>query len=79
MAGQHVRPVGDWMDASPATKPDAPGAIMTIAEVAAYLRLSEATIYKLAQGRRIPATKIGRAWRFPKQLIDEWVRQRASL
>ena len=52
---------------------------MTIAEVAAYLRLSEATIYKLAQGRRIPATKIGRAWRFPKQLIDEWVRQRASL
>lgn len=67
------------MDTSSPTNQDAAGIIMTIAEVAAYLRLSEATIYKLAQGRRIPATKIGRAWRFPKQLVDEWVRQRASL
>jgi len=53
--------------------------IMTVQEVAAYLRLSMATVYKLAQARKIPATKIGRTWRFSRQLVDEWVRQQAAV
>jgi len=52
--------------------------IMTTEEVAQYLRLAEATIYKLAQAGEIPAVKVGRAWRFKKKLIDEWFRERAS-
>lgn len=48
--------------------------IMTTQEVAQYLRLAEATIYKLAQSGEIPAAKVGRAWRFKKGLIDEWLR-----
>jgi excisionase family DNA binding protein len=48
--------------------------IMTTEEVAQYLRLAEATIYKLAQSGEIPAAKVGRAWRFKKGLIDEWLR-----
>jgi len=52
--------------------------IMTTQEVAEYLRLAEATIYKLAQSGEIPAVKVGRAWRFKKGLIDEWFRQEAN-
>jgi excisionase family DNA binding protein len=48
--------------------------IMTAQEVAEYLRLAEATVYKLAQAGDIPAVKVGRAWRFKKELIDEWFR-----
>lgn len=51
--------------------------IMTTQEVAEYLRLAEATIYKLAQSGEIPAVKVGRTWRFKKELIDEWFRQEA--
>ena len=51
--------------------------IMTVQEVAQYLRLAEATVYKLAQAGEIPAVKVGRAWRFKKELIDEWFREQA--
>jgi len=39
--------------------------------------LAEATVYKLAQAGEIPAVKVGRAWRFKKELIDEWFREQA--
>jgi excisionase family DNA binding protein len=48
--------------------------IMNVQEVAEYLRLAEATIYKLAQAGEIPAVKVGRTWRFKRVLIDEWLR-----
>ena len=46
--------------------------IMTAREVAAYLRVTETTVYKLAQAGEIPAVKVGRNWRFRRDLIDEW-------
>lgn len=49
--------------------------IMTVAEVAEYLRLGEATVYRLAQEGEIPGVKVGRSWRFKKGMIDEWFRQ----
>ena len=52
--------------------------IMTAQEVANYLRLAEATVYKLAQAGDIPAVRVGRAWRFKKELIDEWFRNQAN-
>ncbi|MCD6345402.1 MAG: helix-turn-helix domain-containing protein [Anaerolineae bacterium] len=52
--------------------------IMTVQEVAQYLRLSTATVYKLAQAGKIPATRVGRAWRFKQELIDEWIKQQSS-
>ena len=51
--------------------------VMTVEEVAEYLRLNEMTVYKLAQEGKIPALKIGRIWRFRKDLIDEWFRAKA--
>lgn len=53
--------------------------IMTTQEVAEYLRLNEATIYKLAQSGEIPAVKVGGIWRFRRDLIDEWFRQQAGV
>lgn len=46
--------------------------IMTLEEVAAYLRLKPQTIYTWAQERKIPAAKLGKEWRFRKSIIDIW-------
>ncbi|MNJ53099.1 helix-turn-helix domain-containing protein [Paenibacillus fonticola] len=45
---------------------DADMEIMTIAQVASYLQLSEVTTYKLVNEGVIPAFKIGRHWRIKK-------------
>jgi len=45
---------------------------MTLEEVAAYLKVKAQTIYTWAQDKRIPASKIGKEWRFKKSIIDEW-------
>ena len=47
--------------------------ILTLEEVAHYLRLKPQTIYKWAQERRIPAAKIGKEWRFRRTVIDRWL------
>lgn len=47
--------------------------ILTLEEVAAYLRLKPQTIYKWAQEKRIPAAKIGKEWRFRRSVIDRWL------
>ena len=50
----------------------APNEILTIDEVADYLRLTPQTIYKWAQEKRIPAVKLGKEWRFRRSVIDKW-------
>jgi len=49
--------------------------IMTIEEVAKYLKMKPQTIYTWAQNGKIPAAKLGKEWRFKKSLIDEWFNQ----
>ena len=53
--------------------------ILTIDEVAKYLRVSERTVYDWAQKGEIPAGKIGTAWRFKKSDIELWVNSRLSV
>lgn len=56
--------------------PPGPGAdheILTLEEVAHYLRLKPQTIYKWAQEKRIPAVKLGKEWRFRKSVLDRWL------
>ena len=50
----------------------APNEILTIDEVADYLRLKPQTIYKWSQEKRIPAVKLGKEWRFRRSVIDKW-------
>ena len=47
--------------------------ILTLEEVASYLRLTPQTIYKWAQEKRIPAAKLGKEWRFRRSIIDRWL------
>lgn len=46
--------------------------IMTLEEVARYLKLKPQTIYAWAQKGKIPAAKIGKEWRFRRSVIDLW-------
>jgi excisionase family DNA binding protein len=52
---------------------DSGNEILTLEEVAAYLRLTPQTIYKWAQERRIPAVKLGKEWRFRRSILDRWL------
>jgi excisionase family DNA binding protein len=47
--------------------------ILTLEEVAAYLKLKPQTLYTWAQEKKIPAVKLGKEWRFRKSIIDEWI------
>jgi excisionase family DNA binding protein len=50
--------------------------IMTLEEVAEYLRVKPQTIYTWAQEKKIPAAKLGKEWRFRKSMIDQWFNDR---
>jgi nitrogen PTS system EIIA component len=52
--------------------------ILTLEEVAKYLRVSERTVYDCAQKGEIPAGKIRASWRFKKSEIDKWVNDKLS-
>ena len=47
--------------------------VMTVAQIAAYLQLSERTIYAMAKAGTIPAVQFGDTWRFAKSVIDTWL------
>ena len=46
--------------------------IMTVAELAKYLKVHPSTIYRLLRYRQLPAFKVGSDWRFNRERIDEW-------
>ena len=46
---------------------------LTLKEVALYLRVTEKTVHRLLDRNAIPATKLGKLWRFRKDDIDEWL------
>jgi excisionase family DNA binding protein len=52
--------------------------ILTVHEVAEYLRVSEAKVYRLAREHRLPVIRIGKTWRFRKDLLDSWLSQCAE-
>ena len=61
------------------TMPSSPAdnAIMTIGEVADYLKVTERTIYRLAGAKQIPAFKVGGSWRFSKLDIEAWIKNQS--
>lgn len=50
--------------------------ILTIEEVAAYLKAGKRTVYRLAAGGKLPAFKLGGTWRFRRDDLDEWIASR---
>ena len=51
--------------------------LMTLEEVAEYLRVTLRTVYRLLKRGNIPAAKVGRQWRFDKASINEWLNSRS--
>ncbi len=47
--------------------------ILTMDEVAAYLKAGKKTVYRLAQQGEIPAFKLGGTWRFRRSELDRWI------
>lgn len=54
------------------------GEILTVMEVAQFLRVPKSTVYKLARGGELPASKIGKHWRFLRRDIHEWMHSRSK-
>ncbi|MFM5070296.1 helix-turn-helix domain-containing protein [Aeromonas veronii] len=50
--------------------------ILTIDEVAAYLKASRRTVYRLAASGKLPAFKLGGTWRFRRGDLDQWIANR---
>jgi len=48
--------------------------VMTVDELAAYLKIPKSTLYKLAQEGKVPGQKVGRHWRFHKDAVDAWLK-----
>lgn len=53
-----------------------PPEVMDIQTLARYLGMGRSKIYNLIRLKKIPASRIGRQYRFSKALIDQWLRER---
>ena len=49
--------------------------IMTLKEVAEYLKLAEKTAYRLAAEGKLPGFKAGGSWRFKQSDIEKWIEE----
>ncbi len=47
--------------------------ILTLKEVAEYLKLAEKTAYRLAAEGKLPGFKVGGSWRFKREDIEKWI------
>ena len=52
--------------------------ILTLKEVAEYLKLAEKTAYRLAAEGKLPGFKVGGSWRFKKADVENWIEQRKT-
>ena len=52
--------------------------ILTIKEVAEFLKLTEKTAYRLAADGKIPGFKVGGSWRFRRDEIEKMTRSKES-
>lgn len=52
-------------------------ALMTIDDLASYLKVSRRTLYEWLKGNKIPALKLVGQWRFRKDKIDAWLDNKA--
>jgi excisionase family DNA binding protein len=54
----------------------APKEVMDIKDLAEYLSIGKSKIYALIRARQIPASRIGRQYRFSKEVVDSWLKER---
>lgn len=47
--------------------------ILTLKELAVYLKLTEKTAYRLASEGKLPGFKVGGSWRFKREDLEAWI------
>jgi excisionase family DNA binding protein len=52
--------------------------VLTLAEVAQFLRVHPSTVYRLLKQGAIPAFKLGSDWRFTREAIESWTKERSQ-
>jgi excisionase family DNA binding protein len=52
--------------------------ILTIQEVATYLKLNEKTAYRLSSEGKLPGFKVGGSWRFKRDDILKWIEEQKN-
>jgi excisionase family DNA binding protein len=52
--------------------------LMTLQELADYLKVNVKTIYRLLEHDKVPSTRVGHQWRFDKKAIDNWLDQNSN-
>ena len=61
--------------ASRSTDPLSDVRFLTVAEVAAAMRVSKMTVYRLVHGGELPAVRVGRSFRVPEDAVNEYLRK----
>jgi len=52
--------------------------MLTVKELAHYLRLNPSTVYRLLREKKLPGFKIGESWRISLEHIEQWQREQAG-
>ena len=52
--------------------------VLTVKQVADYLKVNERTVYRMAVAKKIPAFKVGTSWRFKQTEIEKWIEKLTS-
>jgi excisionase family DNA binding protein len=53
--------------------------LLTIQQVAQYLKVDRFTIYRLVSKKKMPAFKVGNQWRFKKRMIEAWLMKNSNI
>ena len=53
--------------------------LLTIKEVADYLRVDRYTVYRLLAMKELPAFKVGNQWRFERKMLEAWLRKKSNI
>ncbi|EME0092501.1 helix-turn-helix domain-containing protein [Vibrio parahaemolyticus] len=53
--------------------------ILTLKDVAAYLKLAEKTAYRLASEGKLPGFKVGGSWRFKREDLEAWIEKQKGV
>ena len=56
-----------------------PDRLLTLEEVAKYLKVNKFTVYRLISKEKLPAFKVGNQWRFKSNMIEAWLAKNSNL
>lgn len=61
-----------------ASRADAKSRIITVRELAAYLRVHPTTVYRLVRQEKLPSFRVGSDWRFDREAIERWMSEKQT-